>query len=423
MRTLFFLVLTAILFSNAYAVDDPPTFEITVSISADSPGRTSKGSAGFTVSENQYGKVSITLFDDLNQFRLQAVGSRQIPFNYLLENGSTFLDNNFRQIIELYLRPTIMANGKILIEGVIHKLSRSQNQPEPLYAYNENRIKFDIENGGEFPLKLETNQTGKKVNLIIRAITAGDLTYKPKTYDNVTFRTDYSFYNITDKKYEMKDRHCTLGLIVNNERSQGNCSHRKLFHLNNGDLLLFLSTYSINNLFRNPDKSVAFDFEVAHIYALNPEDTSATANELKSDKTSVKMFNRRVTVAQNEKTEIEIPVDKSGPLPFEAKETILLFNADEFIPVDRMPEQTYAPVPKYPEKAYNEGVTGQVTVKVFIDKNGLSQNAQIVKCDRPGYGFEEAALKAANLTKYLPAIQKEKPVGAWVTYRIVFAIE
>jgi len=92
-----------------------------------------------------------------------------------------------------------------------------------------------------------------------------------------------------------------------------------------------------------------------------------------------------------------------------------------FIEVDEEAVQIYGEPPIYPVAARKANVVGSVTVQVFVNPQGKVLRASALQCDRPGYGFEIAAVAAAYKGKWRPAMLKGKPVGTWVTYKTEFA--
>jgi TonB family protein len=94
---------------------------------------------------------------------------------------------------------------------------------------------------------------------------------------------------------------------------------------------------------------------------------------------------------------------------------------DEFIEVDEQPVQIDQEPPIYPVAARRAKVTGSVMVRAFVDPQGKVLKANALECDRPGYGFEIAAVAAAYKGRWRPATVKGKTVGMWVTYKIEFA--
>lgn len=101
----------------------------------------------------------------------------------------------------------------------------------------------------------------------------------------------------------------------------------------------------------------------------------------------------------------------------------LIFSQDGFVPIDKMPETAKMVQPVYPEEAKKENITGYVIVKAYIDRNGQVTQAEVVECDQPGNGFEQAALDAAYLGEFKPAEQDGKPVGVWVNYKVQFKLD
>ena len=51
------------------------------------------------------------------------------------------------------------------------------------------------------------------------------------------------------------------------------------------------------------------------------------------------------------------------------------------------------------------------------------KRAMVVECNRPGYGFEEAALEAAYKSKYTPGMEGDRPVAVWVSYMVKFKLD
>lgn len=116
------------------------------------------------------------------------------------------------------------------------------------------------------------------------------------------------------------------------------------------------------------------------------------------------------------------PAEKDSSLLLKSSETIVPYNPDEFVPVDAMPELVDEAIPVYPEKALESDAEGIVWVRAYVDGQGIVGKAEIVKCDRPGYGFEKAALEAAYKNKFKPAMRDGQPVVLWITYSVNFVL-
>jgi TonB family protein len=76
--------------------------------------------------------------------------------------------------------------------------------------------------------------------------------------------------------------------------------------------------------------------------------------------------------------------------------------------------------PVYPPRAKAQGVAGVVTLRIFVQKNGKVSLARVADVDPPGYGFETAAVEAADQWRFHPALHKGRPVEGVVDFTVKF---
>lgn len=134
-----------------------------------------------------------------------------------------------------------------------------------------------------------------------------------------------------------------------------------------------------------------------------------------------------VVVSQEQLAEVTSPLlnegDGTGNIKIEIPLEEYLPKADEFVAVEEQPLPLSQPQPKYPEIARKAEIEGKVWVKALVDKNGNVKDAIILKESGANAGFEEAALEAAKLSKWKPAMQNKQPVAVWVSYEIKFTLK
>jgi TonB family protein len=94
---------------------------------------------------------------------------------------------------------------------------------------------------------------------------------------------------------------------------------------------------------------------------------------------------------------------------------------DTFVDVEKMPEMTYMENPKYPESAKKAGAEGEVWVKAFVNEEGAVTEAVVAETSGDE-NLDQAALDAALKNKFTPASKDGKPVGVWVTYKVMFEL-
>ncbi len=109
--------------------------------------------------------------------------------------------------------------------------------------------------------------------------------------------------------------------------------------------------------------------------------------------------------------DIVIDIDEDDYLP----------SADEFIPVENLPEMIHEVVPKYPRLAQQAGIEGTVWVKALVSKNGDVLKAQVGKSSGTT-SLDDAAVETAYENKFKPGIQNGRPINVWVTYKVDFKL-
>jgi len=79
----------------------------------------------------------------------------------------------------------------------------------------------------------------------------------------------------------------------------------------------------------------------------------------------------------------------------------------------------YAP-PEYPQKAFQQKLTGSVTVEFVVDVNGEPRDTRVVDADPPEV-FDKAALTAVKKWRYEPVVVNNVPTE--VPTRMVIRFE
>jgi protein TonB len=93
-----------------------------------------------------------------------------------------------------------------------------------------------------------------------------------------------------------------------------------------------------------------------------------------------------------------------------------------FIAVERYPSLIYGPPPEYPDIARAAGIEGKVFLQIFVGKDGKPRKIIVVKSDVTE-DCNSAAVKAAWTYRFEPAMQRDKPIGVWVSMPITFKLK
>ncbi len=78
--------------------------------------------------------------------------------------------------------------------------------------------------------------------------------------------------------------------------------------------------------------------------------------------------------------------------------------------------------PDYPEVARLARQEADVVLRAIITREGTVDSAEVLRCTRPAFGFEDAALVAVRRWRYLPATQDGEPVSVYFTILVEFEL-
>jgi len=84
------------------------------------------------------------------------------------------------------------------------------------------------------------------------------------------------------------------------------------------------------------------------------------------------------------------------------------------------PRRTEYVAPVYPKRAKEQGVKGLVTLRIYVQKNGKVALARVADVDPAGYGFEQAAIAAAERWRFIPALDHGRAVEGVVDITVQF---
>ncbi len=86
-----------------------------------------------------------------------------------------------------------------------------------------------------------------------------------------------------------------------------------------------------------------------------------------------------------------------------------------------IPHSKVAPV--YPELARVARLSGRVIVRAVILEDGTVGEIEVLQCNRPGVGFEEAAIDAITRWRYEPARLYGEPIDVYFTVMVEFTLQ
>ncbi len=138
-----------------------------------------------------------------------------------------------------------------------------------------------------------------------------------------------------------------------------------------------------------------------------PEPTQATPTEVEAITPEItKPYSVKTPAA---KTGVDIPAKKDTQTYFELNK------------LSHPPAFIFRPLPKYPFPARRAGKEGEVALDIWLEPDGSIAKIEIVKS--AGWGFDEAAIKAARLSKFRPGKTEGRPVRSKVRVPYEFRLK
>lgn len=78
--------------------------------------------------------------------------------------------------------------------------------------------------------------------------------------------------------------------------------------------------------------------------------------------------------------------------------------------------------PKYPDLARIARIEANVVLQAVIESDGSVGEVHVLRCSRPGFGFEDASIEAVSQWRYEPATQNDVPVAVYFTIMVEFTL-
>ena len=318
------LIITIVIVCAGMPATLASDFDISVEVITASKGESSQGAGGFLVNQHEYGRVGLAFPENLNDFDISSSGTMQVPISRLDSGNDKHSQAKSAPFLmaDIYLKPSLSRNGNTHLDCFVSKFVKNSGKDSQLYSFSESTFDIELSNNEPYDYKLFSDQAGDSIILRFSAEKMGGMDYVSKDVSNIWLTEEYSLVNLKTGKIEAHGK-CSLG-FGGEADGVGNCWQQLIVPLPEGDTLLYIALSEVKNIRFASQNKVTFDFEVWHIYALNPKDYNNKADDLKSENMSVQILSKEITIDLNRQTEIEIPVDSNQVLPFEAKEIFIL---------------------------------------------------------------------------------------------------
>lgn len=87
-----------------------------------------------------------------------------------------------------------------------------------------------------------------------------------------------------------------------------------------------------------------------------------------------------------------------------------------------MPDYQYNPLPIYPMSLREQGITGVVWIRVWVESNGIPKDILVMKSS--GYKLmDAAAVQSVKKWRFIPARKGHQYLSSWVEFPIRFSLQ
>ncbi|MEM6454583.1 MAG: TonB family protein, partial [Acidobacteriota bacterium] len=86
------------------------------------------------------------------------------------------------------------------------------------------------------------------------------------------------------------------------------------------------------------------------------------------------------------------------------------------------PKQLEVPAPRYPPQAMRLRKEATVLLKVYVDERGQVRQVEPLSRREIGFGFDAAAIRAAQEATFRPATRDGEPFAMWTTLTMRFRL-
>jgi TonB family protein len=185
-------------------------------------------------------------------------------------------------------------------------------------------------------------------------------------------------------------------------------------------LMAYAQLNSLDTLRRQElsSDSIRFAGQEEVVYDIRLKPTNLFEDDLLyTDSDSIKPRNDEKGITIRAYVTKDSPVKMKKIIYSPSLQPILIDVDSVSIPFKTLPEPLpiWQPEPIYPDSAKAAGIRGKAYISVFVGKNGRVLKSKVVKETPKDWGFGAAALYAAEQWRFVPALEKGKAKGAWVT--------
>ncbi|MFH2035950.1 MAG: hypothetical protein ABIJ45_06065, partial [Candidatus Zixiibacteriota bacterium] len=253
MKKILIIISLLLLGSTIVGAFDNPDFNIKIYVIEEDNDNDIDVYGQFATEEGKYGGIELIYYRDTYSYSIKSIDNIE-DLLMDLENPDIDMGSNIDMVIRVFLKPVLTENGMIHLTGRLQKMINTKSSGDPSFTVENEKIDLTLPNNGTrlFEIKSPQSDRTHKFELEVNSL----MTKEYSSYsDDFSLNASYSLYNESDQRFEVEDDVCTLKPLKKIKDNDLLCSHYKTFRLLDGDSLLYLVTYNVENINERSDGS------------------------------------------------------------------------------------------------------------------------------------------------------------------------
>jgi TonB family protein len=223
----------------------------------------------FSAAEGEYGGMELVFFGEKYSYSIRALEKIDDMTETMDAESLTFGSTPVLMVIHLFVKPILDKDNKIRLTGIMKKMYNTRKTGEPLFQYDEEKLDFTLFSGEAKLFSVKPLIADKTINFKLEAEARKSVELYGDN-EGLSFDMVYSLYDVDHSRFAIEKDICRLNLDKSGNEGRTVCNAKKLFYLNNGDSLLYLTVYSIKNYRRSEDGAMNVNFHIKRHFYLNP---------------------------------------------------------------------------------------------------------------------------------------------------------
>jgi hypothetical protein len=301
----------------------------------------------FTAEEGKFGGIEIAFYGSKYSYSLREIEDPREIDESAGSTNFTGYPENVRTVVKLFVKPTLGSSNKIVLSSKMITMKNKNKGGKPEFEISRLSFTREVSDHGETYFTVPTEPGKEAIMLKLETIIIKRL-FKDISLDTLSFDARYCLYDRTNDRYDVKDEKCRLYYNDPASDAKPGCTHHKTYHLKNGDSLLYMVQYRIEDVEFDNGRPAGITLNVKRYYIMNPINYYSNLGDIDDTDTANVGPYRTIDIEKSingKKREVHAIIDKGRIVEFRMDDIELLdkdiiANWDDVVTILRQIETT-----------------------------------------------------------------------------------